>query len=644
MYFCNMYRRLAALAFLLLLAFAFEGCTCCAYLNHMFNAERLYDEAGEMRMARLDSVPDETESTAGSEERQKYDKVIEKGSRVLERFPKNKKRTAEAVFLIGESFRHKGEWGKAITKYDEYERYFADYDSMRAVEYQRAYCLYRNQEYNISRFALEPVIADKAHPYYFQGLNLLSLLDEKGEFPDQAIAALEAVLADTSGTPFMRAKAHFRLAGLYFKKENWNKSREHYTAEEIKLLNVRERQTAAEQAAECLVNRKEYLKAADEYKALFKNEEFDTKKPFYLVRIGEITLMADRYADAFIVFQKVNSDYPRSEAASRSYYNLGDYEQTKTMNYEKAVVYYDSSFISRSISEWGRISRERRDALKRLLTLRGVNDDALKKDSIPNVNNFFSNEFQIAELFLFKLSEVDSAVNRLTEIIDKSDDSVKVLRATYARAFIYDEFKGDEDKAEELYKQIIEKYPNTEYAKQAQVNLGMRVTVKTRDDLASDRYLLAESLWTVASEVPLDQMEAVDSAYAVAFAAFDSLYREFPETNAGAQALYMKAIYYQMNPDRLDSATACYKELREKHGQTPWGKQASALLSNRRITSDDELERLRKRVKQSEEHINQMSEQYYSELNKKPEEKKAEVQSKEDEILENTYNSMYDFE
>ena len=229
---------------LALVVLLFEGCTCCAYLNHMFNAERLYDEATEMRMARLDSVPDETASKPGNDERLRYDKIIEKGSRVLERFPKNKKRTAEAVFLIGESFRHKGEFDKAIVKYDEYERYFADYDSMRAVEYQRAYCLYRTQEYNLSRFALEPVVASKNHPYYFQGLNLMSLLDEQSESPDQAIDALEALLADTSGTPFMRGKAHFRLAGLYFAKENWDKAREHYRAKEIENLNVREKQVA----------------------------------------------------------------------------------------------------------------------------------------------------------------------------------------------------------------------------------------------------------------------------------------------------------------------------------------------------------------------------------------------------------------
>ena len=621
----------------------FEGCTCCAYLNHMFNAERLDEQAAEMRAARLDSIPDSENSLPGSEERQKYDKIIEKGSRVLERFPKNKKRTAEAVFLIGEAFRHKHEWNKAITKYDEFERYFADHDSMQAVEYQRAYCLYRNHEFNISRFALEPVVASKDHPYYFQGLNLLSLLDEQSEAPDQAIASLEALLADTAGTPFMRGKAHFRLAGLYFKKENWNKAREHYTAKEIKELNPREQETAGSQAAECLANRKEYLQAADEYKELYKNPDYEFNRQDYLVRIGELTMLAERYPDAIIILNKVNTDYPRSDVAARSYFCLGDYEQHKTIDYDKAVIYYDSSFISRSISKWGQESRERRDALKRLIAMRNKNDND-RKDSIPNVDNFFKSEFLIAELFLFKLSEVDSAITRLDNVIKDSGDSLKTLRATYAKAFIYDEYMHDPDAAEEIYKEIIEKYPDTEYAKQAQTNLGMRVTLKTREDLAKEKYMEAESLWTIASEMPLDQMDLVDSAYALAFTHFDTLYQEFPETQAGIQALYMKAIYFQMNPERVDSTLKTYKLLRDKYGQTPWGKQAALMMNSRLTITDKDLERLRKRVKSTELHVSKMSAQYYEELNKAPEEKQAEVKSQEDEILENTYNSMYDFE
>jgi hypothetical protein len=87
-----------------------------------------------------------------------------------------------------------------------------------------------------------------------------------------------------------------------------------------------------------------------------------------------------------------------------------------------------------------------------------------------------------------------------------------------------------------------------------------------------------------------------------------------------------------------------YKLLREKYGQTPWGRQAAKVLDTRLAISDRDLERLRKRVKSTETHVNRLSTQYYEELNKAPEEKQAEVKSKEDEILENTYNSMYDFE
>ena len=515
---------------------------------------------------------------------------------------------------------------------------------MRAVEYQRAYCLYRNQEFNISRFALEPVVADKNHPYYFQGLNLLSLLDEKSEAPEQAIAALEAVLADTSGTPYMKGKAHFRLAGLYYKMENWDKAHLHYNAKEIENLNDRERQTAGEQSAECLVNKKEFLKAADEFKELYKVEAYEKQRANYLVRIGEMTLLAGRNADAFVIFNKVNSEYPKTVHAARSYFNMGDYEQTKVLDYELAMLYYDSSYIARSISEYGKMSRERRNALRRLVSMREKNDEILEsKDSIPDMKSFFKNEFMIAELFLLKLSEADSAIARLTNVIEKSDDTASVMRAAYARAFIYDEFLHDPDTAEEFYKEIIEKYPNTDYAKQAQANLGMRVTMKTREDEARDRYMAAESLWTAASEMPVSKMDQVDSAYAHAFVAFDSVYKEYPQTQSGIQALYMKAIYYQMLPN-MDSAVVIYRELSSKYGQTPWGKRAVYVLNTRLTTTDDDIARLRKRTAQNIESLNKKSARYYEELNAKPEEKKAEVISKEDEILENTYNSMYDFE
>ena len=143
--------------------------------------------------------------------------------------------------------------------------------------------------------------------------------------------------------------------------------------------------------------------------------------------------------------------------------------------------------------------------------------------------------------------------------------------------------------------------------------------------------------------MPVSKMDQVDSAYAHAFVAFDSVYKEYPQTQSGIQALYMKAIYYQMLPN-MDSAVVIYRELSSKYGQTPWGKRAVYVLNTRLTTTDDDIARLRKRTAQNIESLNKKSARYYEELNAKPEEKKAEVISKEDEILENTYNSMYDFE
>ena len=144
--------------------------------------------------------------------------------------------------------------------------------------------------------------------------------------------------------------------------------------------------------------------------------------------------------------------------------------------------------------------------------------------------------------------------------------------------------------------------------------------------------------------MPVNKMELVDSAYATAFYAFDNVYKDYPQTQSGVQALYMKAVYFQMNPERLDSAAAIYRYLRDHHGQTAWGKQAAYVLNTRLTTTDDDLAKLRKRTAQTIENLDRNSARYYEELNAKPEEKKAEIISKEDEILENTYNSMYDFE
>ena len=615
-----------------------QGCTCCAYYNHMWNAHEAYEEAGEQRTARQDSLPGDTSRPMGPELKL-YDRVIEKGSRTLERFPDNTTQAAMAVFLIAESFRHKQEWPKAIVKYDEFERYFSKHDSMPTVEYQRAWSLYRNKDYSIARFATERILAaGTKHPYYVQALNLMSLLQEQANFPQEAIAALEQLLASPGGTPFLRAKAHLRLADLYFAQQQWIKARTHYQAPEVAQLEASERFLAAKNAAECLYQQKSYAQAADEYANLAKLPENKPWMAEISIRQGELRLLSGNWTEGDRLLRQAAHDYTKSEFAARAFFDLGDFDQMNRKDYPAAIANYDSSYQAKSSSTWGRTSKERRDALANL-DKRRQNVEKAKEAKQP----FFNDEFQIAELFLFKLSETDSALATLDRIVASPGDSLIAQRAAYARAFIYDEFKQDSLKADSLYRDLIARYPHSPYARQAQENLGLKVTVQTREDEAHGAFLKAESLWVAVQAIPSEDIAATDAAWPGVIAAYDSVYQLYPETNEGVHALYAKALLLENELREIDSAKVAYVRLREKHSQTAWGKAADAKLSGRVSISDQELEQSRKRVKMLEESTEKMRKRYQEEA-----EKQKQLQIKkpdaDDEELQDDYNSLYDFQ
>ncbi|MDR2593240.1 MAG: outer membrane protein assembly factor BamD [Fibromonadaceae bacterium] len=614
------------------------GCTCCAYFNHAWNMEQAYEEAGVLREARLDSLPGDSILEAG-EEKRLYDRVIEKGSRTVERFPKNENQVPKAVFMMAEAFRHKSEWKKAIEKYDELERYFPQYDSIPKAEYERAFCLYKNTEYALAKFSAERVLEKgKQHPYHLQALELMSILQEKDGLPSDAIASLEAVLATNFGTPWTRAKARIRLADLYYEQKIYSKAREHYLHKELSILPDLERYKAQSTAIECLLmlseaNAKE---AAKEYKNLADSAVFKDKRTLSLIRQGEI-LLSINDEKGIEILRDAAHVRRRSETASRAFFGIGDFRQ-RTRNYSNAILHYDSSYQSKSASKWGNESYIRRVALLRLLALKDTVVERQKKEK-----PFFPQEFQIAELFLLKLSETDSALALLAKLDSVLTDSVLKVRATYTRAFIYDEFKKDTANAYPLYRAIIEKYPQTDYAKQAQANMGLQVSAKTREDLAHEAFLKAEETLVNAKKIPQEKIEETDIAYKTAISLYDSVTIKFPETQFALQAMYVKAYILAEEIGNLDSARVILSKLSKEHFRSPWGRSASEKLRGKLAIDANDIERLRNRVKEFEVSIKEQSENYYIESERKKNEPPPPPKPVDDEVLLNDYNTLYDF-
>jgi hypothetical protein len=267
-----------------------------------------------------------------------------------------------------------------------------------------------------------------------------------------------------------------------------------------------------------------------------------------------------------------------------------------------------------------------------------------QKESKP----FFPQEFQIAELFLFRLSETDSALATLDRIDSALTDTTAKTRelkarVDYSRAFIYDEFKADSSHAKLFNRKSIEDYPNTDYAKRAQENLGLPVTVQTPEDLAKLQFLRAETLWTAASALPESTPDSVVlSEYQKAFALYDSVAAEFPATNTAAHALFAKAWIYDSELGDLDSAKSLYSQLASSYAKTPWGQAAKEKLMGKLTLSQAEIDRLSKRVKQIEADAAHQSKLYFGEQEKQQNLKIQVTDPKEEELL-NSYESMYNF-
>jgi len=615
------------------------GCTCCAYYNHAWNMERAYEEAGTLRQARLDSLPGDSILGTGKE-KALYDRVIEKGSRTVERFPKNETQVPKAVFMMAEAFRYKSEWKKAVEKYDELERYFPQYDSMPKAEYERAYCLYKNTEYALARFSAERILEQgEKHLYYLPTMELMSLLQEKEGLPGDAIASLEAVLATNFGTPWTRARARIRLADLYYEQKNYSKAREHYTHKELSILPDLDRYKAQSTAIECLLMLSEAnaREAANEYKNLSDSAAFKDKRTLSLIRQGEILLSINDEKGVEILRNAAHIKLKNSEPASRAFFGIGDFRQ-RSRNYSNAILHYDSSYQSKSSSQWGNESYSRRAALLKLLALKDSVVERQKQEK-----PFFPQEFQIAELFLLKLSETDSALALLANLDSVLTDSALKVRAAYTRAFIYDEFKQDTAKAYPIYRAIIENYPQTNYAKQAQTNLGLQVSAKTREDLAHEAFLKAEDAWINAKKIPEENIAETDIAYKTAIALYDSVAIEFPETQFALQAMYVKARILADEIGNTDSARVILAKLSKENYRTIWGRSASEKIRGQLAIDANDVERLRKRVEAFELDVNKQSEDYYVESEKKKNEPPPPPKPVDDEVLLNDYNTLYDF-
>ncbi|MGL1937120.1 MAG: tetratricopeptide repeat protein [Fibrobacterales bacterium] len=618
-------RLLKHLILLLIISFSLTG---CLYFNLYYNFNKAYNQALEIHDDRITENPDDT-IWVTKEEKEKLRRTISKGSKILEVYPSEIEYKPKVLFFMGDAFYRMTKWKKAITKYNEFEKYFPYHDSIPNAQYHKAYCHYKTNELPVAYYELQQIIDEgPTHPYYNEGVLLLAEVSQGEEFSKNAIENIEKLLQSDISSAYTRGKLHYQVAELYFTDEDYGKALIHYASEDIKELSDNNYYTAFHKQLQCHIK----LEQIDEGLDLVTSRKTDPRLIDHQLTTdiihARLLLKAEKYTPAVALLDSVIGRTSKEELPLKSeshfilaehyHYTMGDLEQARTE--------YINAYKTTSQTPWYSIAQERAKALKTVAALSGKKGRSFKEF------------FKAAELYLFTLNNPDSAINSLNKVVSEQKGStLERARAAYAKAFITDAFLMDSTKAYTLYEGIIVNYPETKYAQQAEKNLGRTQTVVTANDKAHTEFLAAESLYFSLDSISLINPSLYDSLEVIAVNAYDSVSQAYPNTEYGIKAHYTLAWIYEYQRADTAAARVMYKKIVKSYPGTPYADIAKDKLSPKLSITERQLDKLRKNLDQT---VKREERRQKRAIERKT---KQETIEEAEELLETDFNKMYEF-
>ncbi len=234
-----------------------------SYYNTLFNAKKLFEKTEREYLARLktESLNQTSQSNQNKRlksdlsrnEKNNFDKVIEKCSKILEIYPTSKHRV-EALYLIGKSYYYKWEFEKSVIKFDELKANFPKSDFVEKSILWKGKSLFK-------RRSSEPIEADKIR------------------FTKQAEDVLLDLITQTKKDEIL-GEAYFTLAEISLVRLNLEKAVERFQ-KASEFLDEEDKKIKIHFAVgDALIELKKYEEAILEYQKIDKlspgiEDEFD---------------------------------------------------------------------------------------------------------------------------------------------------------------------------------------------------------------------------------------------------------------------------------------------------------------------------------------------------------------------------------
>jgi TolA-binding protein len=560
---------------------------CTAYFNTYYNAETAFKQAQVLHKAILRNYPDSLVVTPPANISVKYDRTIDKSIKMIETFPKSKKWHDNALLLMGKAHFYKKENEKAIRRFRQLEQEFPTSELL-----PEAY-LYMGKAYieseNLDKAEEVLQTAEKRFPELNVNQQITLLLITiaiRREGKAQAIALLEKTRKSVKSEE-LRIELMLRTAELYIDLKQYGKA--------ISLLERAPRRKKFPQQSfridrslfSCYQAIDSLQQAFDLIETMIAQKQYYPYMDELLFYQGILLNEMGKTDDAVKIFKKLTADIDTATASTdtstfkaRALYQLALIYQKQKEDYGKAHSYLQLASMTTDTAT-GRLAKKRLSAFDLLTKLR---EESGKGDSAQS-----GRSFTIGELFRFELDEPDSAFEQFMHLArDSVTDTAIIPKALCQAALIARDDLHDTVTCDSIFTSIIARYPASEYAKTGQEALRMKVTIKTRQDSASEAYRDAEHRLYQKNDVK----GAIRSFFEVS--------KQYPELPIAAKSLYAAAWFSDNVLYKNVTAKKLYEKICEKYPETIYcTEQAKPRM---KIVADT-LAKLDQLRRENEKHI-----------------------------------------
>lgn len=563
------------------------------YFNTYYNATENFDKAYEDYTSRvllkynerLDDIMEKP--TLTQETIDNFNKAIEKASKVIQ-YHKSSNFMDRSVLLIGMSYFYLGDYLKAERKFAEFiSRLTASkYIDQALLFLSRTQIRLDNTEQALNR--LEMLIKNsKDKQVISESYRSLAEYYLSKKDHDRAVANFKKAIEYSNDSEF-KAQMQYLTASVVAKTDSvkaaseFQKVLDYRTSYELEYLanfNLAKNLILAGKFSlsyELLENMSVKYKDNVEYLG-----QIDFLKAFRLERKNDLKNLLKYYSN-------VIKTYPGTAVSADASYRTGLYYESRG-NYLDAFRYYKFSTEQNNNGQFSKEANKKKNTFQKYFELKSVitgekintdydvkfkrntrkesdykqeMEDQIKdgqqegkpggsSDSLKTENEKKAKaRFELAEVFLYEIGNLDSAEYYLKEAYSTSEDYDFRAKVLFALSAFY---RGNNDllRSDEILRQIIQEYPLSPLAVSSKKILNIPVYEETYSSDPSDSlYLLAEH-----SFIKGDYMNALSG--------FSKIISSYPDSKNLDKAFYASGWIYENVYMKPDSAYLLYSTLLE---------------------------------------------------------------------------------